>query len=181
MKSVTVRQAKYFMDRIRRNDLPFLKLKEHEVFDKVLTAIEENGFYEKIWQQIEEEAKRIVKEVEPKAKELMGKIAEVNKKISEAKAAEDKEPLEEEIKSLWEEYDKLYKDAQGELDKYKVKVIVEDNRGVKIMDINDSDYELVNKVINWNIDETPKEDVSKKFESEVEEVVEEEDKEETEE
>lgn len=180
MKSVTVRQAKYFMDRIKRNDLPFLKLKEHEIFDKVLEAIEENGFYEKIWQQVEEEARRIIKEVEPKAKEVMEKIAEVNKKISETKAAEDKEPLEAEMKSLWEEYDKLYKDAQGELDKFKVKLIVEDNRGVKIMDISDSEYDLVNKVINWNINEAPKEDVSKKFESEVEDVTPEETTEEVE-
>lgn len=169
MKSVTVRQAKYFMDRIKRNDFPFLKLKEHEVFDKVLEAIEENGFYEKIWQQIEEEARRIVKDIEPKAKEIMDKIGEVNKKISETKAAEDKEPLEEEMKSLWEEYDKLYRDAQGDLDKFKVKLIVEDNRGVKIFDINDSDYELVNKVINWNINEEKKESTADKYETEVKE------------
>lgn len=169
MKSVTVRQAKYFMDRIKRNDFPFLKLKEHEVFDKVLEAIEENGFYEKIWQQIEEEARRIVKEIEPKAKEIMDKIGEVNKKISETKAAEDKEPLEEEMKSLWEEYDKLYRDAQGDLDKFKVKLIVEDNRGVKIFDISEADYELVNKVINWNINEEPKESTADKYEAEVKE------------
>ena len=169
MKSVTVRQAKYFMDRIKRNDLPFLKLSEHEVFDRVLDAIEENGFYEKIWQQIEEEARRIVKEIEPKAKEVVDKIGEVNKKISETKAAEDKEPLEEELKKLWEEYDKLYKDAQGELEKYKIKVIVEDNRGVKIFDINDSDYELVNKVINWTINEEKKESTADKYEAEVKE------------
>lgn len=169
MKSVTVRQAKYFMDRIKRNDLPFLKLSEHEVFDRVLDAIEENGFYEKIWQQIEEEARRIVKDIEPKAKEVVDKIGEVNKKISETKAAEDKEPLEEELKNLWEEYDKLYKDAQGELEKYKIKVIVEDNRGVKIFDINDSDYELVNKVINWNINEEKKESTADKYETEVKE------------
>lgn len=169
MKSVTVRQAKYFMDRIKRNDLPFLKLSEHEVFDRVLDAIEENGFYEKIWQQIEEEARRIVKDIEPKAKEVVDKIGEVNKKISETKAAEDKEPLEEELKNLWEEYDKLYKDAQGELEKYKIKVIVEDNRGVKIFDINDSDYELVNKVINWTINEEKKESTADKYEAEVKE------------
>jgi len=169
MKSVTVRQAKYFMDRIKRNDLPFLKISEHEVFDRVLDAIEENGFYEKIWQQIEEEARRIVKDIEPKAKEVVDKIGEVNKKISETKAAEDKEPLEEELKNLWEEYDKLYKDAQGELEKYKIKVIVEDNRGVKIFDINDSDYELVNKVINWNINEEKKESTADKYETEVKE------------
>lgn len=169
MKSVTVRQAKYFMDRIKRNDLPFLKLSEHEVFDRVLDAIEENGFYEKIWQQIEEEARRIVKDIEPKAKEVVDKIGEVNKKISETKAAEDKEPLEEELKKLWEEYDKLYNDAQGELEKYKIKVIVEDNRGVKIFDINDSDYELVNKVINWNINEEKKESTADKYEAEVKE------------
>lgn len=169
MKSVTVRQAKYFMDRIKRNDFPFLKLKEHEVFDKVLEAIEENGFYEKIWQQIEDEARRIIKEIEPKAKEIMDKIGEVNKKISETKAAEDKEPLEEEMKSLWEEYDKLYRDAQGDLDKFKVKLIVEDNRGVKIFDISESDYELVNKVINWNINEEKKESTADKYEAEVKE------------
>ncbi len=169
MKSVTVRQAKYFMDRIKRNDFPFLKLKEHEVFDKVLEAIEENGFYEKIWQQIEDEARRIIKEIEPKAKELMDKIGEVNKKISETKAAEDKEPLEEEMKSLWEEYDKLYRDAQGDLDKFKVKLIVEDNRGVKIFDISEADYELVNKVINWNINEEKKESTADKYEAEVKE------------
>ena len=169
MKSVTVRQAKYFMDRIKRNDLPFLKLSEHEVFDRVLDAIEENGFYEKIWQQIEEEARRIVKDIEPKAKEVVDKIGEVNKKISETKAAEDKEPLEEELKNLWEEYDKLYKDAQSELEKYKIKVIVEDNRGVKIFDISEPDYELVNKVINWNINEEPKESTADKYETEVKE------------
>jgi len=166
-KSVTVRQAKYFMDRIKRNELPYLKLSEHEIFDKVLDAIEENGLYEKVGQQIENEAKRIIEEIKPKAAEVVEEINALSEKINKAKTVKTKEKLKDEMQKLWEKYDSIYKGAQEELEKIKSRIIIEDNRGVKIMDINDKDYETINNIINWNIDETPRESIADKYEASV--------------
>lgn len=168
-KSVTVRQAKYFMDRIKRNELPYLKLSEHEIFDKVLDAIEENGLYEKVGKQIENEAKRIIEEIKPKAAEVVEEINALSEKINKAKTVKTKEKLKDEMQKLWEKYDSIYKEAQEELEKIKSRIIIEDNRGVKIMDINDKDYETINNIINWNIDETPKESIADKYEASVDE------------
>jgi hypothetical protein len=99
-KSVTVRQAKYFMDRIKRNELPYLKLSEHEIFDKVLDAIEENGLYEKVGQQIENEAKRIIEEIKPKAAEVVEEINALSEKINKAKTVKTKEKLKDEMQKL---------------------------------------------------------------------------------
>jgi len=35
------------------------------------------------------------------------------------------------------------------------------------MDINDKDYETINNIINWNIDETPRESIADKYEASV--------------
>ena len=169
MKSVTIRQAKYFMDKIRRNDLPYLKLPEHAVFDKVVDLIEQNALYEKVGKEIEEEAKRVLKELQPKAEEIIAKINEIGDKIKTAKTVKTKEKYNEEIKQLWQEYDKLYQDAQEQVDKFKVHKIVEENRGVKIMDISDGEYDIINKAINWTINETPRESIADKYESKIEE------------
>lgn len=170
MKSITVRQAKYFMDRIKRNELPYLKLNEHAVFDKVLDAIESNWMYEKIWQQIEAEAKRLIEELKPRSTEIVAEINALSEKVAKAKAVKTKEKLKDEMWKLWEQYDSLYKNAQEELDKIKNRIIVEDNRGVKIMDLNDSDYNTIDDIIHWTIDETPRESTADKYEAQVEEI-----------
>ena len=167
-KSVTVRQAKYFMDRIKRNDLPYLKLNEHTVFDKILDAIEANSLYNNIGKQIEDEARKILKELNPKVDEIIKEINEINIKISKTKSKATKEKLQKKINDLWDDYNKLYENAQRDVDNYKIKVIVEDNRWVKIMDISDWEYNIIDNVINRTIDETKKESIADKFEDKVE-------------
>lgn len=188
MKSITVRQAKYLVDRWNRNELPNMIRKHRDIIDNVYVAIvwdelewiKWNGLFEKIWLQIEAEAKRIVRDLEPKSKEITEKINELSKeywelnkkqkekatKATEKKILEIKEKLDEVAK----EYDGIYADWQKELDNYKIKVITEDNRWVKIMDINDKDYDVVEYYLHWTIDESPKESVANKYETTVDEV-----------
>lgn len=171
-KSVTVRQAKYFMDRIKRNDLPYLKLDEHKVFDKVLDSISSNKVYADVGETIEKEAKRIVADLQPKVEEVTKKINEKSKEINEIPKEEEEKIAEarKELNKLWEEYDKIYSDAQKEIDDFKIKTIVEDNRGVKILDLADKEYDTIDNIIHWTIDETPKESVAEKYESTVDDV-----------
>lgn len=172
MKSVTVRQAKYFMDKIKRNDLPYLKLNEHQIFDKVLDSIESNKVYVNVGKKIEDEAHRLVKELQPKTDEIALKINELNKEYSEESKKENNEEKLNEIKkqlnALGEEYDKVYQDTQKALDDYKIKVIVEENRGVKIMDIKNNEYDTIDNIIHWTIDESIRESVADKLATDVE-------------
>ena len=171
-KSVTVRQAKYFMDRIKRNDLPYLKLDEHKVFDKVFDSISTNKVYSSVGQVIEDEAKKIVEEIKPSVEEVTKKINDKSVEINST-PKEEKEKIakaKEELNALWDEYDKIYSDAQKKIDDFKIKTIVEDNRGVKLFDLTDKEYDTIDNIIHWTIDETPKESVAEKYESTVDDV-----------
>lgn len=172
-KSVTVRQAKYFMDRIKRNDLPYLKVKEHEVFDKVLDLIESNKLYNEIWKQIEKEAKKMVDDLKPKVEEVAKRIweytTEYNKLAKEAdwKVTDEMVEVRKKANEASDEYEKIYSDAQKELDNYKIKVITEDNRWVKLIDITNKAYNVIDSIISWTIDESPKKSISDNYETKI--------------
>ena len=62
MKPVKIKQCKYFMQVVKENHLPYLLNEEKEVFDTVYKLIRDNKLYNDVWNIIEKEANRIVKE-----------------------------------------------------------------------------------------------------------------------
>lgn len=183
-KNITVRQAKYLVDRWNRGDNPRMYREYMDIVEGVVKKIiwddfsweRGNALYDKIWKQIENEAKRLVEWLKPKIAEITEKINQVSQEYNEIKKKQEKKStktlekqLEEkrkELDDITKSYDKLYEDTQKELDDYKIKVITEDNRGVCIMEISDKEYDVIDFFYHWTIDEDKK-DITRLYESKI--------------
>lgn len=167
MKSVKIKQCKYFMQVIKQNQLPYLLNEEKEVFDTVYKAIRDNKLYNDVGNIIEKEANRIVdEECKPRWNEIAEKMNSLNserealekkqKELAEGKklSKKDSERLEElnkEISGLSEEYEQIWIQANKKLNEFKDSLIDSKYEHTACFDLHDSEYDLVNRVIGWSV------------------------------
>lgn len=160
MKWVTIKSAKYFIQVIKQNQLPYLLNEEKEVFDKVYKAIRDNKLYNSVWDVIEKEANRIVdEECKPRWNELADEMRklneereELNKKEKKTKKDEEKiEKLNKAISEKSEEYEKIWQEANAKLNQFKDEYIDGKYKKTYCFDLHDSEYDLVNRVIGWSV------------------------------
>lgn len=168
MKPVKIKQCKYFMQVVKENHLPYLLNEEKEVFDKVYKLIIKNSLYNEVWDIIEKEANRIVKEeCEPEWDRIskeMNKLnverEELQKKIDKVKAdwknvskkdEEKMNKLNEEISNLSDESADVWVKANAKLNEFKDNLIDGKYKKTSCFDLHDADYKLIDRVIGWSV------------------------------
>ncbi len=165
MKHVKLRMVKYFVQSISENQLPYLKNKEKEVFDKVLELCESNKLYADVWEEIETEAKRLVREnCEPKWKEIIWEMSELwnkrnelNKQLESIDDEDFQKDINEKldwinkrISDLNEEYQKITDDANKELAEFKETVLAR-YKDTSCFDLKDNEYNIIDSKIKWSV------------------------------
>lgn len=159
MKGINLKEAKYFMDRIAKNDLGYLRMREHEVFDRMLDNVEACAKYKEVGEEITEYAKQAMEQMKGEVdsiREEMNKIAEEFKAIKEwiaewEEANEEQKAKMDELnkayKEKWDALDKLYMDANTNLDEYRNNKIEEEYKDIVLFELSDEDYETIDSVI----------------------------------
>lgn len=160
MKGVKIKQAKYFMQVIKQNQLPYLLNKEKEVFDTVYKAIRDNKLFNDVGNIIEKEANRISnEECAPEWKRIGDEMNKLNEERNELDKKEDKteeendriKEISDKISELSSEAEKVWQEANIRLNKFKDDLIDGEYKDTNCFDLHDKEYDLVNRVIGWSV------------------------------
>lgn len=163
MAGINVKQAKRFMDAINNNEFWYLKLKEHEMIDKVLETVEQNKKYEEIGKEITAYAQKIVDEMKEDADKVRASINVITMAIKEAYTAiewkkkpsiKEKKRIEElnkQYKEKWEELDKMYQDANAKLEEFRKQKIDNEYMTLVLFDLDEAVYDLIDSKITWSV------------------------------
>jgi chaperonin cofactor prefoldin len=114
MKGVKIKQAKYFMQVIKQNQLPYLLKEEKEVFDTVYKAIRDNKLFNDVGNIIEKEANRIVnEECKPEWERISEEITKLNDERNELDKKEDRtEEENDRIKEIGDKISELSSESE---------------------------------------------------------------------